>query len=146
MMHVSSALIVHFSFMQTNVSFIINAFNVIVEHANPMDTHFNSNDVEVFHDEDEDIVKTNDAEVTEVESEKVEKEPVMDVRGLEEQEPELPKLESVEDFSAKEYPFLSVLRNTVEENERISQQILSKYRSMAEEEYLDDNSCSSHHL
>merc|ERR1712071_33208 len=37
-------------------------------------------------------------------------------------------------------------RNTVEENERISQQILSKYRSMAEEEYLDDNSCSSHHL
>merc|ERR1712128_332028 len=117
-----------------------------LEHANPMDTHFNSNDVEVFHDEDEDVVKTNDAEVTEVESEKVEKEPVMDVRGLEEQEPELPKLESVEDFSAKEYPFLSVLRNTVEENERISQQILSKYRSMAEEEYLDDNSCSSHHL
>merc|ERR1712106_847237 len=117
-----------------------------LEHANPMDTHFNSNDVEVFHDEDEDIVKTNDAVVTEVESEKVEKEPVMDVRGLEEQEPELPKLESVEDFSAKEYPFLSVLRNTVEENERISQQILSKYRSMAEEEYLDDNSCSSHHL
>merc|ERR1719186_191125 len=117
-----------------------------LEHANPMDTHFNSNDVEVFHDEDEDIVKTNDAEVTEVEGEKVEKEPVMDVRGLEEQEPELPKLESVEDFSAKEYPFLSVLRNTVEENERISQQILSKYRSMAEEEYLDDNSCSSHHL
>merc|ERR1711892_46510 len=113
-----------------------------LEHANPMDTHFNSNDVEVFHDEDEDIVKTNDAEVTEVESEKVEKEPVMDVRGLEEQEPELPKLESVEGFSAKEYPFLSVLRNTVEENERISQQILSKYRSMAEEEYLDDNSCS----
>merc|ERR1711892_393685 len=52
-----------------------------LEHANPMDTHFNSNDVEVFHDEDEDIVKTNDAEVTEVESEKVEKEPVMDVRG-----------------------------------------------------------------
>merc|ERR1712117_851317 len=79
----------------------------------------------------------------------VEKEPVMDVRGLEEQEPELPKaevVESVEDFGAKEYPFLSVLRNTVEENERISQQILSKYRAMAEEEYLDDNSCSSHHL
>merc|ERR1719466_218019 len=120
-----------------------------LEHANPMDTHFNSNDVEVFHDEDEDIVKTNDAEVTEVESEKVEKEPVMDVRGLEDQEPELPKAEvvqTVEDFGAKEYPFLSVLRNTVEENERISQQILSKYRAMAEEEYLDDNSCSSHHL
>jgi len=124
----------------------VNVMHDALEHANPMDTHFNSNDVEVFHDEDEDIVKTNDAEVTEVESEKVEKEPVMDVRGLEEQEPELPKLESVEDFSAKEYPFLSVLRNTVEENERISQQILSKYRSMAEEEYLDDNSCSSHHL
>merc|ERR1712106_44923 len=113
-----------------------------LEHANPMDTHFNSND-------DEDITKNSDAEVTEVESEKVAEEPVMDVRGLEDREPALAKaqvIESVEDFGAKEYPFLSVLRNTVEENERISQQILSKYRAMAEEEYLDDNSCSSHHL
>jgi len=120
-----------------------------LEHANPMDTHFNSNDVEVFHDKDEDVAKISESDITEAQSEKVEKEPVMDVRGLEEQEPELPKaevVESVEDFGAKEYPFLSVLRNTVEENERISQQILSKYRAMAEEEYLDDNSCSSHHL
>merc|ERR1719209_279645 len=120
-----------------------------LEHANPMDTHFNSNDVEVFHDEDEDVGNNNESEITEVESAKIATEPVMDVRGLEEQEPELPKAEvvqTVEDFGAKEYPFLSVLRNTVEENERISQQILSKYRAMAEEEYLDDNSCSSHHL
>merc|ERR1719233_753797 len=120
-----------------------------LEHANPMDTHFNSNDVEVFHDKDEDVAKNSESAITEAESEKVEKEPVMDARGLEDQEPELPKTEvvqTVEDFGAKEYPFLSVLRNTVEENERISQQILSKYRAMAEEEYLDDNSCSSHHL
>merc|ERR1712212_489196 len=120
-----------------------------LEHANPMDTHFNSNDVEVFHDKDEDVAKNSESAITEAESEKVEKEPVMDVRGLEDQEPEIPKAEvvqTVEDFGAKEYPFLSVLRNTVEENERISQQILSKYRAMAEEEYLDDNSCSSHHL
>merc|ERR1719209_627444 len=120
-----------------------------LEHANPMDTHFNSNDVEVFHDKDEDVAKNSESAITEAESEKVEKEPVMDVRGLEDQEPELPKAEvvqTVEDFGAKEYPFLSVLRTTVEENERISQQILSKYRAMAEEEYLDDNSCSSHHL
>merc|ERR1712013_630512 len=119
-----------------------------LEHANPMDTHFNSNDVEVFHDKDEDVAKNSESAVTEAKSEKVEKEPVMDVRGLEDQEPELPKAEdvqTVEDFGAKEYPFLSVLRNTVEENERISQQILSKSRAMAEEEYLDDNSCSSHH-
>merc|ERR1719193_2043985 len=120
-----------------------------LEHANPMDTHFNSNDVEVFHDKGEDVAKNSESAITEAESEKVEKEPEMDVRGLEDQEPELPKAEvvqTVEDFGAKEYPFLSVLRNTVEENERISQQILSKYRAMAEEEYLDDNSCSSHHL
>merc|ERR1719209_1573100 len=120
-----------------------------LEHANPMDTHFNSNDVEVFHDKDEDVAKNSESAITEAESEKVEKEPVMDVRGFEDQEPELPKAEvvqTVEDFGAKEYPFLSVLRNTVKENERISQQILSKYRAMAEEEYLDDNSCSSHHL
>jgi len=119
-----------------------------LEHANPMDTHFNSNDVEIFHDEDskneDEDVKNKDEDIK---SEKVETEPVMDVRNLEEQEPKsLPQVLSVEDFSAKEYPFLSVLRNTVEENERISQQILSKYRSMAESEYLDDNSCSSHHL
>merc|ERR1711892_1450003 len=104
-----------------------------------MDTHFDSNDVEVFHDEDEDITKNSDAEVTGVESEKVAEEPVMDVRGLEEQEPALAKaqvIESVEDFGAKEFPFLSVLRNTVEENERISQQILSKYRAMAADEYF----------
>merc|ERR1719357_42702 len=120
-----------------------------LEHANPMDTHFNSNDVEVFHDKDEDVAKNSESAIPEAESEKVEKEPVMDVRGLEDQEPELPKaqvVQTVEDFGAKEYPFLSVLRNTVEENERISQQILSKYRAMAEEEYLDNNSCSSHHL
>merc|ERR1719513_518231 len=83
-----------------------------VEHANPMDTHFNSNDVEVFHDKDEDVAKNSESAVTEAESEKVEKEPVMDVRGLEDQEPELPKAEdvqTVEDFGAKEYPFLSVL-------------------------------------
>merc|ERR1719481_1257619 len=72
----------------------------------------------------------------------------MDVRELEEQTPEetKPVVKSVEDFEVKEYPFLSVLRNTVEENERLSQHILSKYRALAEEEYLDDNSCSSHHL
>jgi len=123
-----------------------------LEHANPMDTQFNSNDVEVFHaEDDEDVEKSHEPEIAEEKIEKIDDEPVMDVRGLEEQEPKVPKVElpvveSVEDFSAKEYPFLSVLRNTVEENERISQQILSKYRSMAEEEYLDDNSCSNHHL
>merc|ERR1719356_2059525 len=120
-----------------------------LEHSNPMDTHFNANDVEVFHDKDEDVEMISEPVVTEGETEKAEKEPVMDVRELEEQEPMTPKaavVESVEDFGVKEYPFLSVLRNTVEENERLSQQILSKYRAMAEEEYLDDNSCSSHHL
>merc|ERR1711973_905327 len=60
-------------------------------------------------------------------------------------EPELKAGESVE-FQPKNLPFLAVLRNTVEENERMSEQLLSKYRAMAEEEYLDDNSCSSHHL
>ena len=112
-----------------------------------MDTHFNVNDVEVFHDEKEDEdVKV--LETTTKEEEKVSKAPVMDVRELEEQTPEetKPVVKSVEDFEVKEYPFLSVLRNTVEENERLSQHILSKYRALAEEEYLDDNSCSSHHL
>merc|ERR1719293_575866 len=60
--------------------------------------------------------------------------------------PKAAVVESVEDFGVKEYPFLSVLRNTVEENERLSQQILSKYRAMAEEEYGDDYTCNSDHL
>merc|ERR1711887_256494 len=120
-----------------------------LEHANPMDTHFNSNDVEVFHDKDEDVAKNSESAITEAESEKVEKEPVMDVRGLEDQEPELPKAQvaqTVEDFGAKEYPFLSVLRNTVEENERMSQQLLQRYRTLAEQEYRDDYTCNSDHL
>ena len=60
--------------------------------------------------------------------------------------PKASVVESVDNFEVNEHPFLSLLRNTVEENERFSQQILSKYRAMADEKYLDDNSFSSHHL
>ena len=98
-----------------------------------MDKHFDSADVEMI--------------PTEVEEEKVA--PVMDVRGLEEQEPEKSSEEpvvTVEEFQEHDLPYLSVLRNSVEEKARVlSEKILEKYRSMAEREYLD-NECSSKNL
>ena len=113
-----------------------------------MDVHFNSNDVEVFHTEDkptESAVKATEAEKQE---EEIASEPVMDVWAVEEEEnkePELKAGESVE-FQPKSLPFLAVLRNTVEENERMSQQLLQRYRTLAEQEYRDDYTCNSDHL
>merc|ERR1719237_245826 len=119
-----------------------------LEHENPMDVHFNSNDVEVFHPEDkptESAVKATEAKKQE---EEIASEPVMDVWAVEEEEnkePELKAGESVE-FQPKSLPFLAVLRNTVEENERMSQQLLQRYRTLAEQEYRDDYTCNSDHL
>merc|ERR1712212_296112 len=78
--------------------------------------------------------------------EEIASEPVMDVWAVEEdseenKEPELKAGESVE-FQPKSLPFLAVLRNTVEENERMSQQLLQRYRTLAEQEYRDDYTCS----
>merc|ERR1712037_1086728 len=119
-----------------------------LEHENPMDVHFNSNDVEVFHTEDKPSVKAT-GEIKKQEEE-IASEPVMDVWAVEEdneasEEPELKAGESVE-FQPKNLPFLAVLRNTVEENERMSQQLLQRYRTLAEQEYRDDYTCNSDHL
>merc|ERR1719361_1265307 len=69
--------------------------------------------------------------------------------GLEEQEPEKTSKEpvvTVEEFQEHDLPYLSVLRNNVEEKARVlSEKILQSYRSMAEREYLD-NECSSRNL
>merc|ERR1712127_314084 len=80
-------------------------------------------------------------------------EPVMDVWAEEEEtkkdEPietaKAPEVESFE-FSAKHLPYLAVLRNSVEESERMSEELLNRYRAMAEREYRDDYSCNSDHL
>jgi hypothetical protein len=110
-----------------------------LEHENPMDTHFDSNDVEMIHG----MINEKDADVKEVE-----KAPVMDVRGLEEPEKtsDKPKV-SVEEFHDSDLPYLSVLRNSFDEEEArlLSQKFLQSYRSMAEREYLD-NECSSRNL
>ena len=99
-----------------------------------MDTHFDAADVEMI--------------PTEFKVEKTA--PVMDVRGLEEQEekektsPE--PVVSVEEFQEQDLPYLSVLRNSVEEKARVlSEEILQRYRSRAEREYLDSE-CSSRNL
>merc|ERR1719370_1344665 len=109
-----------------------------LEHENPMDVHFNSNDVEVFHPEDKPIESAVKATEAEKQEEEIASEPVMDVWDVEEEEenkePELKAGESVE-FQPKSLPFLAVLRNTVEENERMSQQLLQRYRTLAEQEY-----------
>merc|ERR1719369_1146648 len=114
-----------------------------LEHENPMDVHFDSNDVEIFNPEEKMEAESSE-EVKEDTSE-----PVMDVWGNEEKEEESPEAlpqVKVSEFSVKEYPFLDVLRNTVEENERMSQQLLNRYRSLADREYRDDYTCNSEHL
>ena len=132
-----------------------------LDHANPMDSQFSSDDVEVF---------TVDSGKPATEAE--EKSPVMDVRGLEEQqpkqepkqEPEEAKVEAKE-FASEKLPYLSVLRNEVGESARYldiyiyniyylqvgeeardwSERLLASYRDLAEREYLDTE-CSSHNL
>ena len=140
-----------------------------LDHANPMDSQFSSDDVEVF---TVDSVKpATEAAATEAE----EKSPVMDVRGLEEQqpkqepkqEPEEAKVEAKE-FASEKLPYLSVLRNEVGDDNRYllstyldiyniyylqvgeeardwSERLLASYRDLAEREYLDTE-CSSHNL
>jgi len=152
-----------------------------LEHENPMDTHFDFNDVEVFHDNDEDIAKIGDVEImgkndsTESDEDSAEglvSEPVMDVRMVEEheklpvEEPEkhqkLVKEEEEKEVKdteagekqiaaveaqAQEFPFLSVLRNTVAENERLSQELLSQFQEYHRSRgWGDDNTCSNHHM
>merc|ERR1719245_171784 len=103
-----------------------------LEHANPMDSHFDSADAEII--------------PTKTKVEKLEAAPVMDVRGLEEEQEQKEPLVSVEEFQEHDLPYLSVLRNSVEEKARVlSEKILQSYRSVAEREYLD-NECSSRNL
>merc|ERR1712098_799976 len=157
-----------------------------LEHENPMDVHFDSNDVEIFNPEEKMEAESSE-EVKEDTSE-----PVMDVWAIEEnvaereeeqeqekeekqenqenedsnskvesnmnqdnligneekeeESPEALPQVKVSEFSVKECPFLDVLRNTVEENERMSQQLLNRYRSLADREYRDDYACNSEHL
>jgi len=135
-----------------------------LEHENPMDIHFNSNDVEIFGSSDSEdadaeifnaLKPTADKEKSEKNMEA--KEPVMDVwavdgdsKGAESHEeheaskdlPEaLPEVNAME-FSAKDLPFLAVLKNTVDANERM----LDRYRDLADREYRDDYTCNSDHL
>merc|ERR1711962_656366 len=152
-----------------------------LEHENPMDVHFDSNDVEIFNPEEKmeaessEEVKEDTSEpvmdVWAIEENETEKEEEQDNEENEENEDSNSKVESnviqnnligneekeeespealpqvkVSEFSVKEYPFLDVLRNTVEENERMSQQLLNRYRSLADREYRDDYTCNSEHL
>ena len=87
-----------------------------VNHANPMDTHFDIEDVEMIPLDNNKV----DSEIVEI----VEAAPVMDVRGLEEQEPakeveeeakeaEEDAVTEVKEIEAEELPqlpYLSVLR------------------------------------
>ena len=141
-----------------------------LDHANPMDSQFSSDDVEVF------TVDSGKPATEAAAKEVEEKSPVMDVRGLEEQqpkqepkqEPEEAKVEAKE-FASEKLPYLSVLRNEVgegagylhihnylfiyniyylqvgEEARDWSERLLASYRDLAEREYLDTE-CSSHNL
>ena len=114
--------------------------DLAVEHENPMDVHFNSNDVEVFHAADDTNADAEVIEVTEAVEEPEAVAPVMDVWAVEAPEA------GIKELQAEQLPFLSVLQNTVAENDRMTEQLLQRLRSVAEREYRDDFSCSSDRL
>jgi len=158
-----------------------------LEHSNPMDDHFDFNDVEIFHDEDSDISNNGSIDtvqqITEEEPKEeaeLESEPVMDVRMVEEHVAQpaetSEEVETVElkadspavslktgemerllsaspqvQLQGDSLPFLSVLRNTVAENERLSQQLLRQFQELHRAQALgswgqDDTTCSSRHM
>ena len=106
-----------------------------------MDSHFDIADVEMI------PLDNNKADAEVVEN--IEVAPVMDVRGLEEQEPVTEVKEVAQEREAEELPqlpYLSVLRGDAEQEARDwSERLLASYRELAEREYLDTE-CSAHNL
>ena len=103
-----------------------------LDHANPMDSQFSSDDVEVF------TVDSGKPATEAAANEAEEKSPVMDVRGLEEQQPkQQPKQEPEEakveakveakEFASEKLPYLSVLRNEVGESAGYLDVYISRY-------------------
>lgn len=99
-----------------------------LDHANPMDSQFSSDDVEVF------TVDSGKPATEAAAKEAEEKSPVMDVRGLEEQQPkQQPKQEPEEakveakEFASEKLPYLSVLRNEVGESAGYLDVYISRY-------------------
>ena len=112
-----------------------------LDHHNPMDNMFNSEDVEMFH-----------VDVEPQNIDKIDTEPVMDVRDLEDEpvkETVTPEVATKEVEEVEKLPYLSVLRNNVEQEEEEvrnwSEKLLNQYRRVAEREYLDSE-CSSQTL
>ena len=112
-----------------------------LDHHNPMDNMFNSEDVEMFH-----------VDVEPQNIDKIDTEPVMDVRDLEDEpvkETVTPEAATKEVEEVEKLPYLSVLRNNVEQEEKEvrnwSEKLLNQYRRVAEREYLDSE-CSSQTL
>merc|ERR1719446_1508784 len=127
----------HFSEVRPEVSMMHDGLN----HANPMDSHFDIEDVEMIPLDNNKV----DSEVVEI----IEAAPVMDVRGLEEQEPVKEEEAVTEVKEAEELPqlpYLSVLRGEASQEARDwSERLLASYRELAEREYLDTE-CSHHNL
>ena len=43
-------------------------------------------------------------------------------------------------------PFLSVIRNSIEEGEKLKEEFINKYKSLKEAEYTDSSTCNSENL
>jgi len=140
-----------------------------MHHANPLDQHFDEYDVEIFnptapqhefinteaefiHPSDDiqsaagDLVKSEEPEEAAVEE--VEHNEVEDFGSVDGAEIAEPRIGEEETKASKEVenPFLSVIRNSIEESERLKEAFLTKYRNFKDAEYRDNNSCSSDHL
>jgi len=134
--------------------------NDALEHVNPLDSNMNESDVEVFSVPTEvEIIPQEKEDFGSVHVEPVE-EPVDDtpeqaevaeiprtVEEKEEAKEPQPLIRARPIFELENMdPFLSVLRNSIQEGDRMKEQIFNNYRAWKNAEYKDNNSCSSDHL
>jgi len=120
-----------------------------VAHENPMDSSFDEDDVEIFKPLDnsqnslESLESQNSLESLESQNSL---EPLSSLEeSLDSLSAPVPQVkEDPEEESVN--PFLSVIRNSIEEGEKLKEEFIKKYRSFKDSEYTDTSTCNSENL
>ena len=120
-----------------------------VAHENPMDSSFDEDDVEIFKPLDnsqnslESLESQNSLESLESQNSL---EPLSSLEeSLDSLSAPVPQVkEDPEEESGN--PFLSVIRNSIEEGEKLKEEFIKKYRSFKDSEYTDTSTCNSENL
>lgn len=109
-------------------------------HENPMDSSFDEDDVEIFKPLDN---SQNSLESLESQNSL---EPISSLEeSLDSLSAPVPQVkEDPEEESVN--PFLSVIRNSIEEGEKLKEEFINKYRSFKDSEYTDTSTCNSENL